>query len=319
MKKYIAGDFVLDRILHIKPKYKNYIVLNPKQNDISYMDYLGFSNVPSQDLISNNTDTYSTVTDLKTSLSELALTINTICYDVVLNVHLDIFNAKDDINNKVLKGTENFSSNPRNVFTLARYKAKLPDFVVDPKTQEEAESLAFDVYKLTSDEINKELELGFSTENPYIFIENLNSLGVTGVIFGDILNKKSLEMVKHTIENSTPKHSFDFIIYRCGIDVDVKFEIPLSTVTFCDFMDTHIDFLSNIQVHEPKEIADFFEMYAYEFNSEEIFFYKVLEYLIITNEITSLERDVIVRLFDVYNDTSEEVNKTLQEYSSVLK
>ena len=254
MKIYLVGGAVRDKLLGLKPKDKDWVVVGATEADM--LD-LGFKKVGSDFPVFIHPETrqeyalarterkthkgyhgfetsFTPDVSLEDDLVRRDLTINSITMDKDNNV-IDPFNGQRDIRDKVLRHTSDaFVEDPLRVVRIARFKAQLSDFEF---------SIADETVKLIGKMIEtgelqylkkERLHIEFvkALKNPYIFFNTLDSFKTLELIFPRV--KQSMKFLPD--EN--------FFNHRLYISSSNEEKIAL---TFYDFYNLSEDLLINLK------------------------------------------------------------------------
>lgn len=205
METYLVGGAVRDLLLGITPKDKDWVVVGATQDDMLSLGYIKitanfpiFINIKTRDEYAlartevkvgagyrGFETSFSPLTSLEDDLKRRDLTINSIAMDNENNI-IDPFNGIKDIQNRVLRHTsEAFIEDPLRVVRLARFKAQLSyfNFTIALETTAIAHELAKsgELDHLTKERLN--IEFNKALNNPFIFFDSLDYLGVLKTIF----------------------------------------------------------------------------------------------------------------------------------------
>lgn len=220
MKIYVVGGFVRDHLMGIYPKDKDYVVTGTTEQGLKdsmpfgetftkvgadfpvYID--GQGNEWALARKERNTgpgyhgfevDFDPSVT-IEEDLGRRDLTVNSIAYEIYDDTrtrvlkHIDPFNGKKDIENKVLRHTsEAFMEDPVRVLRLARFAARFgPEWTVAPETKKLVHDMAKrgDLDDLNGERIWKELSRALMESHPRLFFDTLLECDALHVLFPEV-------------------------------------------------------------------------------------------------------------------------------------
>ncbi|MFP4391415.1 MAG: tRNA nucleotidyltransferase [Desulfohalobiaceae bacterium] len=179
MQIYQFGGAVRDKLLGLKPKDLDYLVLNcseqeflqahPGAKKIGHRPYQVYLYQNAQYTLSDSQDIYS-------ELQKKDLTINSLAQDSRGNLVCSEL-ALQDLKQKKLRPiqSKNFLQDPVRVFRAARLSAKLPDFQIHPellKAMQEVSDLRL-LDGAVAERLGQELQLTCSTPRPGNFLRLL--------------------------------------------------------------------------------------------------------------------------------------------------
>lgn len=334
MKKYIVGGFTRDKLLGLKPKDKDYVLVGAKQRDIDYLISIGYKQVGADFpvFLSPDGDEYAlarierktgvgydgftvetTGVTLEQDLSRRDLTINAIAWDTSLQKHIDPFNGKKDLENKVLRHVSDaFKEDPVRILRLARFAARYSDFKIDPSTDEMVKEMVAngEINTLTKERVYVEFEKAFSEEKPSIFLKYLRNIGAMKIIMPHFTcTNKELELIDYIRQNSTSCFAEEFMwaVILNGAVVSKDYEVglmklPARFVKFSNYMTAHTDNLTKFRKKKVPEMVSILNELSIKNNGGEAFLYKVTEYLMVRREIDIELEELIVKVYDNYTD-----------------
>lgn len=196
MRTYLVGGAVRDKIMGVKPKDRDYVVVGASPQD---MANLGYKQVGADFPVFLHPDTgdeyalartenklgsgylgfscdFSKSVTLEEDLKRRDLTINSIAMDLDTRVIIDPFNGQQDIEDKVLRATsEAFKEDPVRALRLARFKAR---FGIGWSIDSLTESYCREVVKLelsgvSAERIFLELQKALAEPHPHLFFQTL--------------------------------------------------------------------------------------------------------------------------------------------------
>lgn len=334
MKKYIVGGYTRDRLLNRQPKDKDYVLVGCTQKDIDYLKSIGYEPVGKDFpvLLSPQGDEYALArverktgqgyngftvqtegVTLEQDLSRRDLTINAIAWDPVLKVHIDPFNGKEDLNNKVLRHVSDaFKEDPLRVLRLARFAARYSDFTIHPSTDTMVKEMVKngEIDHLTTERVYVEFEKAFDEEKPSTFLKYLNTIGAMKVLLPEFkCTKQELELIDTISMTCTLpyKHEFIWSVILSSNTAKVQkdyviggIKLPARFVKFSNYVRTHAPEIIKFRKKTPQEMVDLFSVMNIKNNGGEEFLYKVLEYLIIRKEIDNELELLITKVYDTF-------------------
>lgn len=334
MKKYIVGGFVRDKLLGLQPKDKDYVLVGAKPKDITYLESIGYKQVGADFpvFLSPDGDEYALArierktgtgydgftvetqgVTLEQDLYRRDLTINAIAWDIVTKTHVDPYNGKDDLKNKVLKHvSEAFKEDPLRVLRLARFAARYPDFKVHKDTDDMVRTMVSsgEINHLTKERVYVEFEKAFSEDKPSIFLKYLKSIGALTVLLpGFSATQKELDLIDVIAETSTQEYRDEYIwsVILSNMQADKDYivgaiKLPARMVKFSNFVKLHSENLIKFRKKKPEEMVEIFSLMNIKNNGGEDFLYKVTQYFIIRREMDNELEDLMVKVFDRFTD-----------------
>ena len=336
MKKYLVGGFVRDRLMGIRAHDKDYVVVGATKSDIAYLKSIGFKQVGLDFPVFLSPEGHEHAlarTERKTGtgyggfevdtkgvtleqdLFRRDLTINAIAYDPVLQIHIDPYGGKADIKNKVLRHvSSHFREDPLRVLRLARFATRYSDFTIHDSTVELAKGMVSsgELKELVSDRVYVEFEKAFTEIKPSKFLKTLAVFGYYETVFDYTLTKKNLELIDYISENCTdiykPYFLWSTLIEKENVDTDSvlnkSIRIPVKYVKFSNYIKRFRDDLKGFRRKTPEEMANVLLEMNIKNNGGEEYLYKVLEYLILRKEIDIDLEDLIIKIYDRYENTA---------------
>jgi len=129
---------------------------------------------------------------LEDDLGRRDLTINAMAYDEENQMVIDPYNGQRDINDKVFRHIDEkrFMEDPVRILRIARFLARMPDFVVAKETTILCEKMvaAGMVDHLTSERIVKEMLRALEEVAPQRFFVFLQMIGALKILFPEVHN-----------------------------------------------------------------------------------------------------------------------------------
>lgn len=333
MKKYIVGGFVRDRLLGLKPKDKDYVLVNAAKRDIEYLKSIGYEQVGADFPVYldkegneyalarterkvgegyNGFEVNTKGVTLSEDLYRRDLTINAIAYDPQLKAHIDPYNGKEDLKNKVLRHvSEHFGEDPVRVLRLARFRARYSDFTVHDSTEELVKTMVSrgDLAHLTKERVYVEFEKAFSEEEPVIFLKKLAKWGAMDVLLPD--HTPTFKNIEHISKNCTAAYK-DYYIWA---ELIGKYEVPQKSLEFgqvklpsryakfSKYVQKHADAIKGFRRSSPEEMVNILTEMNVKNNGGEEYLYQVLEYFILRKEIDLDLEELILKVYDRFENT----------------
>lgn len=334
MKKYIVGGFCRDKLLGLQPKDKDYVLVGAKPADIAYLESVGYKQVGADFpvYLSPDGDEYALArierktgtgydgftvetqgVTLEQDLSRRDFTMNSIAWDIKLKLHIDPFNGKEDIKNKVIKHTSPaFKEDPLRVLRLARFLCRYSDFTVHPETDKMVRQMVKDgeINHLTKERVYVEFEKAFTEQKPSIFLKYLKDIGALSVLLPEFTaTAKELELIDQIVNTCSEQYRAEFIwsviISKSTATSEYvvgAIKLPARMVKFSNFIKKHSENILKFRKKKPEDMVELFSSMNVKNNGGEEFLYKVTEYFIIRREMDSELEDLIVKVFDRYTD-----------------
>lgn len=335
MKKYIVGGYVRDRILGLKPKDKDYVLVGAKQRDIEYLKSQGYQQVgadfpvylsPQGDEYAlarverKSGDGYKGFTvetegvTLEQDLFRRDLTINAIAYDPVFQKHVDPHGGKKDLENKILRHVSvHFAEDPLRVLRLARFAARYSDFKIHSSTEEFARKMVNDgmLDHLTPERVYVEFEKALTEKNPSIFFKHLRDWGALERLLPGLesFNKEDGEILDKISQSSTEAYTSDFqwsyllTLTRATIAKDYsvgQLKLTARSVKFFKFVNANVEDIQQFRKKTPEQMVELLTKWNIHNNGGEEFLYKVLEYYNIQRNTDNELEDLIVKVYDKF-------------------
>lgn len=346
MKKYIVGGFVRDRLLGLQPKDKDYVLVGAKPKDITYLESIGYKQVGADFpvFLSPDGDEYALArierktgtgydgftvetqgVTLEQDLSRRDFTMNSIAWDPVTKTHVDPYNGKEDLKNKIIKHTSPaFKEDPLRVLRLARFLCRYSDFTVHADTDAMVRQMVKDgeINHLTKERVYVEFEKAFTEQKPSVFLKYLKDIGALQVLLpGFSASAKELELIDQIVNTSSEQYRAEFIwsVILTNSTATNEYvvggiKLPARMVKFSNFIKKHSESLIKFRKKKPEEMVELFSNMNVKNNGGEEFLYKVTEYFIIRREMDYDLEDLIVKVFDRFTDSPvgdiEEMVKT---------
>lgn len=338
MKKYIVGGFTRDKLLGLKPKDKDYVLVGATEHDINYLLSQGYEQIGSDFpvFLSPAGDEYALArverksgtgykgftvdtegVTIEQDLFRRDLTINAIAYDPVFQKHIDPYNGKDDLKSKTLRHvSSHFSEDPLRVLRLARFGTRYSDFKVHSSTEEMVRNMVKngEIDTLTPERVYVEFEKAFTEQNPSIFLMYLKGWGAIKRILPGLekLSKNEGDAINKFASASTESHRDEFVwSYLLGLttapigkDYTVgQIKLPSRYVKFHKFIELYTTDIKTFRKKTPEQMVEVLTKMNVHNNGGEEFLYKVLEYFNIQREIDNELEDFIIKVYDRYEST----------------
>lgn len=335
MKKYIVGGYVRDRILGLRPKDKDYVLVGATKRDIEYLKSIGFEQVGADFPVYLDKEgnehalarTERKVGDgyggfevntqgvtLQEDLYRRDLTINAIAFDPQLKVHVDPYGGKEDLKNKVIRHvSEHFVEDPLRVLRVARFAARYSDFTVHDSTVTLIKNMvqAGEINHLTKERVYVEFEKAFTEEKPSIFLKSLHEWGALQVLLPHFKPTKEKWTLIDTISKNSTEMYKEFFIWDVllrGAEISSTYEtglvkVPARFVKFSTFINKHSDSVKGFRRSSPEEMVNTLTEMNIKNHGGEDYLYKVLEYFIIRKEIDLELEDLFIKVYDRFEDT----------------
>ena len=241
------------------------------------------------------------------------LTINAIAWDPITKIHVDPYNGKEDLKNKVLKHVSDaFKEDPLRVLRLARFKARYSDFTVHKDTDAMVRQMVSDgeINHLTKERVYVEFEKAFTEDKPSVFLKYLKDIGALKVLIpGFECTQKEMDLIDLIVNTGSVKYHHEFIwaVILSNVKTAKDYSIggvklPSRMVKFSNFVKTHSENLIKFRKKKPEQMAELFSTMNIKNNGGEEFLYKVCEYFIIRREMDNDLEDLIVKVFDRFTD-----------------
>lgn len=214
MQIYLVGGAVRDKLLGLKPKDNDWVVVGATPSDMLKLGFRPvFSSFPifinpktkeeyalarTERKTSNGYHGFETISNsditLKDDLERRDLTINSIAQDKTGEI-IDPFNGQQDIKDRILRHTSiAFKEDPLRVIRLARFETQLSDFnfTIADGTQKLITKIleSKELDTLTKERLH--IEFVKSLKNPAIFFGSLQNLKVLANVFPSIYKNTNL-------------------------------------------------------------------------------------------------------------------------------
>lgn len=330
MKKYIVGGAVRDRLLGINPKDRDWVIVGADAKDVEYLKSIGYTLIgkdfpvflsPAGEEVAlarierkngngyNGFECRTEKVTIEEDLYRRDLTINSMAYDPILNMLVDPYGGKSDIDNKILRHTSDaFSEDPLRVLRLARFAARYKDFSIHESTFKLATNMVKkgELKHLSHDRVMMEFHKAFSDKNSHIFIEVLNKFGFIEQFFDKKLKQEELKTIKNISVNATPAYVGDFIFMMLlgvqSFDKNHKLNGVPYKETHTQFNKFYSKFKELLQFKKktPEEITEWFYFSSIHNKGGEQFIYKCTEYLNLIGEMTLELEEYIIKMYDSY-------------------
>lgn len=338
MKKYIVGGFTRDKLLGLKPKDKDYVLVGATERDISYLETQGYKQVGADFpvFLSPAGDEYALArterksgtgykgftvetegVTLEQDLFRRDLTINAIAYDPVFQKHIDPYNGKADLQSKVLRHvSKHFAEDPLRVLRLARFAARYSNFTVHESTDEMVRDMVKngDINTLTPERVYVEFEKAFTEKSPSIFLMHLKGWGAIGRLLPGFekLSKAEGEAINKLASFSTEAYRDEFlwsyILSRSTATISKDYvigqiKLPARVAKLHKFLETYTNDIKTFRKKTPEEMVEVLTKMNIHNSGGEEFLYKVLEYFNIQREVDHELEDFIVKVYDRFEST----------------
>lgn len=331
MKKYIVGGFVRDRLLGIRPKDKDYVLVNANKKDIEYLKSIGFEQVGADFPVFidkegnehalarterkvgegyNGFEVNTQGVTLAEDLYRRDLTINAIAYDPQFKAHVDPYNGKEDLKNKVLRHvSEHFAEDPVRVLRLARFRARYSDFEVHESTEKLVNLMVSrgDLAHLTKERVYVEFEKAFSEEVPVIFLKKLASWGAMDILLPGY--NPAFKMIEHISANCTPMYKEYYIwaeLLGTNTVLNNEFgqvKLPARFTKFHKYVQRYAEGIKGFRRSTPEEMVNILTEMNVKNNGGENYLYQVLEYFVLRKEIDLDLESLIIKVYDRFENT----------------
>lgn len=333
MKKYIVGGFVRDRLMGLKPKDKDYVLVGAKPRDIEYLKSIGFEQVGKdfpvflspeghehalariERKVGDGYNGFEVETEgvtLEQDLLRRDFTMNAIAYDPVLKIHIDPYKGKDDLKNSIIRHVSPyFVEDPLRVLRLARFSARYPTFTIHPDTDALVRKMVADgeINHLTKERVYVEFEKAFSENDPMPFLKYLRNIGALAVILPSFKGtKEQFRNIESIIANSTDSYRSDYIWSILLEDSDVVdntvglLKLPSRFVKFHDYVSRHKESILKFRRSPVEEMVNTLSEMSIKNKGGEDFLYKVLEYFVLRKEIDLDLEDLIIKVYDRFDN-----------------
>lgn len=192
MKFYLTGGALRDKLLGLRPRDQDYIIVDASKKELLDLGYIPVGKDFEVYLHPITKDEYTMALDnsIHKELGRRDLTINSIAYNEVTKEYIDPFNGLKDIKKKILKHTSNcFADDPIRILRLARFQAQYPDFSLAPATKKLCMDLSKvkDLFTLIQGErFLLEFQKALSLTNPLPFFEHLREWGTLSLFFSEL-------------------------------------------------------------------------------------------------------------------------------------
>ena len=335
MKKYLVGGYVRDRLMGLRAKDKDYVIVGASESDIKYLKSIGYKQVgidfpvflsPEGNEYAlarterkvgvgyNGFEVNTKGVTLEQDLYRRDITVNSIAYDPVLQIHIDPYGGKDDIKNKVLRHvSEHFKEDPLRVLRLARFATRYNDFTIHESTVTMCTEMVStgELNHLVPDRVYVEFEKALSEEKPAKFLKTLANFGYYEKAFTKTLTRKVLELVDNISDNCTEAYK-PYFIWSALLETEEvnkdsvlneAIKMPVKYVKFSNYVKRFRDDIKTFRKKTPEEMGALLLEMNIRNNGGEEFLYKVLEYFILRREIDLELEDLIIKVYDRYTDT----------------
>lgn len=125
---------------------------------------------------------------IEEDLARRDITINSMAINVLTGKIIDIYNGKEDLENKIIRATTNaFIEDPLRVYRVARFAATL-EFKVEENTIKMMRELKKELESLSQERVFTEFKKALQSNKPSIFFETLKKADILEVHFKEIYN-----------------------------------------------------------------------------------------------------------------------------------
>ena len=332
MKKYIVGGFCRDKLLGLKPKDKDYVLVNASKRDIEYLKSIGYEQVGADFPVYldkdgneyalarterkvgdgyNGFEVHTQGVTLQEDLYRRDLTINAIAYDPQLKAHIDPYNGKQDLKDKVLRHVSpHFAEDPVRVLRLARFRTRYSTFEIHDSTDKMVRGMIQngDLAHLTKERVYVEFEKAFSEEEPVIFLKKLAQWGALDILIPN--HNPTFKTIEYITKNCTEMYK-DYFIWAELLgsnEIDKSFEfgqvkIPSRFVKFHKYVNRFSTSLKGFRRLSPEEMVNILTEMNVKNNGGEEYLFQVLEYLILRKDIDLDLEDLIIKVYDRFENT----------------
>lgn len=340
MKKYIVGGYCRDKIMGLKPKDRDFVLVNANEKDIEYLYSIGYKKVGADFpvFISPQGEEYALArierktstgyngfevstkgVTLEQDLYRRDLTINAIAYSTTTRGYIDPYNGIDDIKNKVLKHvSDSFKEDPLRVLRVARFYARYSDFTIHESTEIMMKDMisSGEIDHLTKERVYLEFEKAFSDESPSRFLKCLHDLGALKVILPEFkYTNVAMKRIDAISSNCTLQFKQEYIWAVLLEKTDLskikngelqKIRVPVNLIKFAKTINSNFESIKKFRKLQPLEMVELFDKLSVKNNGGEEYVYKLTEYFIHNKEIDREHEDFIIRVFDRYFDVDLE-------------
>lgn len=242
---YVVGGAVRDELLDKEPNDYDYVVVGSTPKDM--MD-IGFDQpvgesfavfihpetgdewalARTEESTGASDKDFDVTADGSVSLEEdlvrRDLTINAMAKDPETEEIIDPFGGREDMEAQVLRHvSEAFAEDPLRVIRVATFRARLPDFEVDPDTKDLCRSLRDQLSELAPQRVYREMLKAFEkAEEPRLFFDTLDDLEALEVLFPRINELQDVPAgpEKYHGEGSAYEHTMRVLSEAHSLDPD---------------------------------------------------------------------------------------------------
>ncbi|WNA15902.1 tRNA nucleotidyltransferase [Xanthomonas phage XaC1] len=336
-KKYIVGGFCRDKLMGLKPKDKDWLLVGYNEWDVKQLIINGYQQVGADFPVFlspageehalarierkdgtgyGGFEVQTKNVTLEQDLLRRDFTINAICYDPVKKEYIDPYGGQIDIKNKLLRHVSDaFKEDPLRVLRLARFLARLPDFKVHPSTDEMVRDMVKngEIDHLTKERVYVEFEKACTEKAPSIFFKYLNDINALQVLLPEFkctqVNQKRIDNIaKNCTEAFTPDFIWTVLLEKMDLSKIKggnigKMKVPVHLIKFANTVQKHSDSITKFRKLKPIEMVELFDSMNVKNLGGEDFLYKFCEYFILNKELDIEHEDLIIKVYDTYIGT----------------
>lgn len=334
MKKYIVGGWNRDKLMGLKPKDKDYVLVNANENDIKYLESIGYKKVGADFpvYISPQGDEYALARierktangyngfDVKTSgvtleqdLSRRDLTINAIAYCTTTRGYIDPFNGMDDLKNKVLKHVSDaFKEDPLRILRVARFYSRYSDFTIHESTVNMMKNMIAngEIDHLTKERVYIEFNKAIDDNSPGKFLKCLHELGALKILLPEFkYTSAAIKRIDSICSNCSIQYKHEFVwaillekedLTKIKGDELSKIRLPINIIKFAKTINSSTENITKFRKLSIDEMVDVFDKLSVKNNGGEEYVYKLTEYFICNKMMDREYEDFILKVFDRY-------------------
>ena len=347
MKKYLVGGACRDALMGIKPKDRDYVLINCNDWDIRQLIIQGYQQVGADFpvFLSPEGEEYALArierktgvgyngftvetknVTLEQDLSRRDLTINSVAQDLYTKEYIDPFNGQSDIKNKVLRHVSDaFKEDPVRIIRLSRFLCRYSDFTIAPETDKMVREMVLngEINNLTKERVYVEFEKAFTEKTPSIFLKYLNDIGALKILLPDFkCLVKELKQIDYIARNASnpyiPEYIWCILLENLdstkikGSDIG-KLKIPINLIKFSTLVQKFKDKITKFNKLKPEEMITLFDTMNIKNLGGEEFLYKFTEYFILEKTLDYQKEELIIKVYDIY------INTDLQEIEDKQK
>lgn len=194
---------------------------------------------------------------LEEDLARRDLTINSMAMNVDGDI-IDPYNGQHDLKNKILKHTTNaFSEDPLRVLRLARFRARYGyDWSIHKSTSDLVKQIkqSGELDFLVAERVWKETEKALLEDNPQLYFETLNELGVLQSLFPELFDMHDVpQPAMHHPEGDVFKHTM--LVLKRSADLGYGLETRFAALTHDFGKAINFKELGHLRGHELRGVA----------------------------------------------------------------